>query len=554
MKARTPSFMARFRFFLAVAICLHIAACRAAAEDGSLPVTNNVTEAAPTVSEPDDKAPHAESQKVQPAPTSRATYQNPFAEESKAPPIEGAVQSASANQWRRPTIPRWVAPPSEPEGENKLPKLVAPTQPVISSSAAASAKKAAERTSETATPTPAKPTAKALIQPELVGGGPAHSHSKAAGPIRSPFAAEVQKKNVVSANNLGGPADSPESSLARAQEIASHAASIDELSQVIELCDRGLLPKPSGRTLLSLQRLAAWAHNRRGEISADAQRLEDALRDFQAAIELDPQCSLAIHNRGVTFAQRNQFAAALRDFDRVIELNPGLAVAYRNRAELLSALDRTQDALADYDRAITSLPNDAALYLARASAKQRLGNFAGAAADIEHALKLNPNDAATFVQRGNLAADQGRFADAENDFRRAIAVDSKLADAHRSLAWLQATCPDGRFRKPEQALASAKRAAELLPENYEALDTLAAAEASAGNFAGATELQQKAIALAPLNLNNPLQERLVQYQQHHVYRTPGPTQNVRTASMESPATPDATQPAVPSAKPSGIVR
>ena len=84
----------------------------------------------------------------------------------------------------------------------------------------------------------------------------------------------------------------------------------------------------------SLRKLAAWAHNRRGELSADAQRPDEAIHDFQVAISLDPTCSLAIHNRAVSLAQRNQYAAALRDFNRVIELNPGLAVAYRNRAEL----------------------------------------------------------------------------------------------------------------------------------------------------------------------------------------------------------------------------
>lgn len=560
MKARKPSFMARFRFPFAVAAGLLIVACRATADDGSSPATV-VPQVAPIAAVTNDKDSQAASPTAQAPATTHGTYQNPFAEEPKAPPIENAPHSSSAGRWRRPTIPRWVAPPAEPNSENKPAKLVTPT-PVLPQQAIAPStpsltpiapRKTAERPSQTASKTSSKPLAIALTQPDLVDGGSPLPHPQAASNSKPLIGTTAPKKNAASTHKSNDQADTPESCLAKAQDAASHAASTDDLARVIDLCDRGLQAKPTAKTLQSLQRLAAWAHNRRGEILADSQRLDEALRDFQAAIELDPKCSLAIHNRGVTFAQRNQYAAALRDFNRVIELNPGLAVAYRNRAELLSALDRTQDALADYDRAITSLPNDAALYLARASAKQRLGDFAGAAADIERALKLTSNDPAALVQRGNLAADQGRFADAEKDFRQAIQLNSKLAEAHRSLAWLQATCPDAKFRKPDQALAAAERAAELSPDDYQFIDTLAAAEASCGDFVKAAELQQKALTLAPLNLNNPLQERLAQYQMHRPYRTPGPG-NVRTASMEVPATRNVTQPATRSPQRSGIVR
>lgn len=559
MKARTPSFMARFRFPLTVATGLLITAGRATADDG-VPISPEVAPAAPVASAANDEEPQVASQTARTPATTHGTYQNPFAAEAKGPPIENAPQSSSAGQWRRPTIPRWVAPPSESVVENKSPVAEkSPTPPAVQQvhnttpvNVAPLAKPTLPTTQSTPRPKSSHTTA-TLVQPDSVSNGPAFPAAKSAASSKVTTVGATEKRSTPPTKKDVDHASTPESCLAQAQAAASHAASTGDLGRVIESCDRGLQAKPAAKTLQSLQRLAAWAHNRRGEIFADSQQLDEALRDFQTAIELDPKCSLAFHNRGVTFAQRNQFAAALRDFNRVIELNPGLAVAYRNRAELLSALDRTQDALADYDRAIKSLPNDAALHLARASAKQRLGNFAGAAADIERALTLAPNDPAALVQRGNLAADQARFADAEKDFRQAIRLNAKLAEAHRSLAWLQATCPDAKLRKPDQALVLARRAVELSPNDYQALDTLAAAEASAGDFSRAVASQQKALTLAPLNLNNPLQDRLALYQQHRVYRTPGP-HNVRTASMEAPTTPVVTQPAMPSAQRSGIVR
>jgi ABC-type transport system substrate-binding protein len=66
------------------------------------------------------------------------------------------------------------------------------------------------------------------------------------------------------------------------------------------LCLKGLKGSPTPDTAIGLRQLAAWAHNRNGELLADAAQPEQALAEFQAAIGLDGNCALAIHNRGVT--------------------------------------------------------------------------------------------------------------------------------------------------------------------------------------------------------------------------------------------------------------
>ncbi|HEX4415941.1 MAG TPA: tetratricopeptide repeat protein, partial [Lacipirellulaceae bacterium] len=320
-----------------------------------------------------------------------------------------------------------------------------------------------------------------------------------------------------------------------AQDAAAAAETPEELTAVINLCDQGLQAVPPAGVQASLRRLSAWAHNRRGEILADAQRPDDAVNDFRAAISLDPKCSLAIHNRGVTLAQRNQYGAALRDFNRVIELNPGLAVAYRNRAELLAALGRMEEAIVDYNQAVSSLPEDPALLCARARAYQRIGNFAHATADVNRAIQLSPHDPELITQRGNLAAEQGKFEQAQNDFQSAISADPSCADAYRSLAWLQATCSNARYRSAEQSLANANQAAKLFAaDDYLALDTLAAATARSGDFQNATSLEEKAIASAPRELTTPLEERRTLYQHNEAFMTAPVKSEVHTVSHETP--------------------
>ena len=111
--------------------------------------------------------------------------------------------------------------------------------------------------------------------------------------------------------------DTPESCFEQAQHAASNANSPDDLTAVIQLCEGGMRSTPDDKISKSLRRLSAWAHNRRGELQADDGAADESLNDFQAAIALDANCSLAIHNRAVSLAQQNDFDAALRDFNRV---------------------------------------------------------------------------------------------------------------------------------------------------------------------------------------------------------------------------------------------
>ena len=185
--------------------------------------------------------------------------------------------------------------------------------------------------------------------------------------------------------------DSPENCYEQARQAADTAQSVDQLTTVADFCHRGLGGGPSQELALALRRLAAWAHNRRGELRSDAREQQDALSDFQAAIALDPNCWAAIHNRGVTLAQQGQSAAALRDFNRVLELNPGLTVAYRNRAELLASIGRMGEAVRDYSRALDQTPDDAGLYRARGYAWQRLGDYDRALVDLNKSISLVPD-------------------------------------------------------------------------------------------------------------------------------------------------------------------
>ena len=82
------------------------------------------------------------------------------------------------------------------------------------------------------------------------------------------------------------------------------------------------------------------------------------------------------------------------------------------------------------------------------------------------------------------------------------------------------TCPDQRFRDPANAVRGAQRALDFgYGDRHVALDTLAAAQASTGDFDQATETLQEALKIAPHEARYIYRSRLQRYQAKHPFYT-----------------------------------
>ena len=87
------------------------------------------------------------------------------------------------------------------------------------------------------------------------------------------------------------------------------------------------------------------------------------------------------------------------------------------------------------------------------------------------------------------------------------------------MAWLLATCGDGRIRDGAVAVNFAVRACELMQwASYPYFDTLAAAYAEVGDFDRACEWQVKALDAAADDEKPDFQRRLAMYEQHQPFR------------------------------------
>ncbi len=298
------------------------------------------------------------------------------------------------------------------------------------------------------------------------------------------------------------------------------AATTTDFSEVIDLGVEAIRLGAKGENKQFANRLISWSLNRRGQLYADEGKAELADADFQEALHFDPKNWRAMHNRGVSYAEAGLFAEAFDDFNLVIEINPLFAKAYTNRATLFVQAGDLKSAEQDYKQAcrLDNKLSSARLGLARVC--HIGGRWEEAYAHFTAAAKLDPENPGILCSRGDLLADMGRYAEALSDYAEAIEVKPSFAHAYRNGAWLLATCPDEKYRDPENAVLGARQALEFeYGERHVALDTLAAALANAGEFEEAIKTLEEAIELAPSVMRGDYLARIKLYESRHPYRS-----------------------------------
>jgi tetratricopeptide (TPR) repeat protein len=407
---------------------------------------------------------------------------------------------------------RPVAQPGSPASYNSAAAAAQNYRPQATLAAATSAtRRPPVNAPSTQTPQRERQNVASLSRPTLASPRPtAGSRPTTATPQR------IETARATATNNVD--ATTPAAILTRAHELSATARTEKDFTNIFSLCQQVPARTATAEETAFGRQLAAWALNRRGQLEARTGNQEAAMSDFNLAVRIDSKCWRAMHNRGVLLAQSGQFEPAFDDFHQTIELNPGFAKAYANRGALYVLAGELEPALADYQQAAELDPKFALAERGCGRTCHMLGRIDEALDHLNRAVELAPRDAAAVASRADLLTDMGEYEAAASDYDQAIALQPNLADAHRGSAWLLATCPDGTVRNPDVALERAQKAVELERKaDASTFDTLAAAQASVGDFQAASETLRHAIELAPPSERSVYQDRLQLYRQSKAY-------------------------------------
>jgi tetratricopeptide (TPR) repeat protein len=297
------------------------------------------------------------------------------------------------------------------------------------------------------------------------------------------------------------------------------------------------------------------AHDGLGQFLLDHGHLDEAIDQFQIALNVDPKYPMARTNLGIALAKKGRvdeaithFQTVLRDYpdDAKAHLNLGTALAKKGDAEsaiaefekalsiqsrypsahqnLGIALDdsgRIDEAIAHYQEAVQEDPHFAEAYYLLGNDLFRRSRLDDAIAAYERALQSRPAYPEVENNIGLALLKEGRPGEAIAHWENAVANESDFVPVLNSLAWVLAAFPEASIRNGDKAVRLADHANQLSGSKDSAvLRTLAAAYAENGRFTEATATAESGLQLANTQNNSALAKIFESDLAHYRAKTP----------------------------------
>jgi tetratricopeptide (TPR) repeat protein/mono/diheme cytochrome c family protein len=177
-------------------------------------------------------------------------------------------------------------------------------------------------------------------------------------------------------------------------------------------------------------------------------RPDEALREFEAALAVDPGHATVRNSHATVLESQGRYAEAAAEFREVLRIDPDAPDARYNLANCLAAQGEFEEAVEHFRLVAWSHPDDAAARDHLTAALQEAGNAllsagqAGPAEDrYREALALRPDDAGIHNDLGSALLALGDLAEAVAEFERALDLDPRNDVARENLAVARAKLP-----------------------------------------------------------------------------------------------------------------
>lgn len=173
--------------------------------------------------------------------------------------------------------------------------------------------------------------------------------------------------------------------------------------------------------------------NNLGNTYARLDRLFDAVKAFESAIQLNPEMIPAYINLGQAQLTRKKYLEAMNALMPALSRNPRHAKGQALLAETLFAMGNFESAADCYARAVESSPEDVDLRTAFGVALTRVGRFKQAAEQYTLALQQRPDDPILYNNLGEVHRSRGQITESLFCFYKALELKPDVPETHSNL-------------------------------------------------------------------------------------------------------------------------
>jgi len=234
------------------------------------------------------------------------------------------------------------------------------------------------------------------------------------------------------------------------------------------------------------------AHYALGNDLYERGKLDEAITQYQAALQIRPHYADAENNLGLVLYAKGNVDEAIAHYQTALQIRPRYAEAHNNLGVALLQKGNVDEAMAHYQAALQIRPDYVEARNNLDAALLKAGKADDAIAHYQEVLKINPSYANAHYDLGNVLDQKGRTDEAIAQYRQALQINPAYAEARNSLG--RALCIKGNM---EEGIAQFQQALQINPTNAEAHSNLGNALLQKGQANEAIAQFQQALRINP---------------------------------------------------------
>ena len=207
----------------------------------------------------------------------------------------------------------------------------------------------------------------------------------------------------------------------------------------IELADRGWLDEAvkEFQKAIELDPESAHAHDNLATVLAEKGQLLEALFEYVAAVRADPESPTA-HHYLASFLAGQGYELAIGEYRQALENEFEFPDAHLNLAMALADRGMLEEAVAELEIAHRQAPDDEMIHHELACCLIDLERYPDAIGHLKRIIKTHSDHVEAYVDLGIAYTAQGFYAEAETTLKAALEIDDHDFAAHYHLAALYA--------------------------------------------------------------------------------------------------------------------
>jgi tetratricopeptide (TPR) repeat protein len=236
----------------------------------------------------------------------------------------------------------------------------------------------------------------------------------------------------------------------------------------------------------------ADACNNLGNVLMEKGRVDEAIAHYQKALQISPDLAVLHVNLGNALMQKGRVDEAITQFQQGLQFQSDNADAHNNLGNILLQSGRVDEAITQFQQALEIKPDNADAHYNLAIALWQEGRVDEAIAHYQNALQISPDLAAAHINLGNALMQKGKVDEAIAHYQKALQISPDLAATRINLG--NALMQKGRV---DEAIAHYQKALEIKPDLPEAHMNLGNIFLQQGRMHEAIAHFQKALQLEP---------------------------------------------------------